>query len=157
MSNALQFMRVDARQDTFAPIFGRTKNDQGDFHATYSEGEVELTVAGANGENSKRVPLDQVAYDNEQALYLIRRLPLAEGYAASFPIFSVQGGRRGRMPDQCRRRGERCRSRGDLSMPEDGTVDLPGRSENLAASALVFQRREPLPGSLRRGKRGPWS
>jgi len=33
-----------------------------------------------------------IAYDNEQALYLIRRMPLAENYEGSFPIFSVQGG-----------------------------------------------------------------
>ncbi|MFH0909500.1 MAG: DUF3108 domain-containing protein [bacterium] len=91
-NNTIQFTRVVAAQDTFAPISGLTGNQLGRFHADYSEEKVDLETESAGRKTTRQIPLDHVAYDNEQALYLIRRLPLAEGYRASFPIFPVTGG-----------------------------------------------------------------
>ena len=93
LNNFTQSTRVVAERDTFAPITGYTKNNlMGEFDAQYSKGLVRLKIKGKQGGQTKEVPLDQVAYDNEQALFLIRRLPLAENYKTSFPIFPVQGG-----------------------------------------------------------------
>lgn len=88
-----QSTKVVAERDTFAPITGYTKNNlMGEFDARYSRGLVQVKIKGKQGEQTKEFPLDQTAYDNEQALFLIRRLPLAENYKTSFPIFPVQGG-----------------------------------------------------------------
>jgi hypothetical protein len=91
-NNSQEYTRVDAEKDSFAPIFGRTVNELGDFHAEYLPTMVKLKVKSTGPETTRDIPLDRVAYDNEEALYLIRRLPLAEGYQTRFPIFPVQGG-----------------------------------------------------------------
>ncbi len=87
-----QFTSVDAERTSFAPITGRTKNSLGDFRAVYGPNSVELTTSAKGKETTRQISINRLAYDNEQALYLIRRLPLAEGYRASFPIFPVTGG-----------------------------------------------------------------
>lgn len=94
--NMLQYTDVVADQDSFAPVTGRTRNlESGDFQAEYASDRVKLAVSGAAREHSVRdIEVDGVCFDNEQVLYLIRRLPLAEGYSATFPIFTVQGGSR---------------------------------------------------------------
>jgi len=91
-NNSEQFTRVIARKDSFAPVTGLTKNQLGRFDATYGDKAVELRSEAGGGKASQTIPVDRVVYDNEEALYLIRRLPLAEGYRASFPIFPVTGG-----------------------------------------------------------------
>ncbi len=91
LSQTTQYTRVDADRDTFAPITGRTKNQLGDFNATYATDTVALT-SELNGKKSTRtIKLDGVAYDNEQVLFLLRCLPLREGYWTAFNIFPVQG------------------------------------------------------------------
>ena len=92
MVNHEQFTHVDAERDGFAPITGRTKNSMGDFRAEYDALKVKLTTETGGEKTTRDFTLDQVAYDNEQALFLIRRMPLAVGYHGSFPIFPVQGG-----------------------------------------------------------------
>jgi len=93
LSSFTQSTRVVAERDTFAPITGYTKNNlMGEFDAQYSKGLVRLKIKGKQGEQTKEIPLDQVAYDNEQVLFLIRRLPLAENYKTSFPVFPISGG-----------------------------------------------------------------
>jgi hypothetical protein len=85
--------RVVAHRDTFIPITGYTKNSEtGEFRADYSEKAVRLAVNDDASSQTKRIALDRTAYDNEQALFLIRRLPLRENYKASFTIFPVQSG-----------------------------------------------------------------
>jgi len=86
-----QYTFVEADANSFAPTYGQTTNWMGDFKAEYGKGNVKLTVDTPNNKSMRDVPVDGVAYDNEQALYLIRRMPLAEGYEGSFPIFTVQG------------------------------------------------------------------
>ena len=93
MSNMLQFTRVDAERDTFAPISALTRSTlTGEFRAEYSPTAVKWSVQTANKKESKTVELGRVFYDNEQAIQLIRRLPLKQGYKARFPIFPVQSG-----------------------------------------------------------------
>ncbi len=92
INNMQQFTRVEAERDSFTPITGRTKNQLGDFKAKYRPDKVELTFAAGDKETVREIEIEDVVYDNEQAIYLIRRLPLKEGYQAKFPIFSVQGG-----------------------------------------------------------------
>ncbi len=93
MLDMLQFTRVDTERDSFAPIAGRTYNSEmGDFRAEYGTNKVKLTAGTKNGQTWRDIDLEQTAYDNEQALYVIRRMPLAEGYRSTFPIFPVMGG-----------------------------------------------------------------
>ncbi|HET6428590.1 MAG TPA: tetratricopeptide repeat protein [Phycisphaerae bacterium] len=102
MTEMRQFTRVDADLVTFAPTFGWTKNTLalGDFQAEYAPGEVTLKIDRKGKTSTQQIKVDGVVYDNEQAVQLIRRLPLRapgelgieEGYSASFPIFPVQGG-----------------------------------------------------------------
>ena len=87
-----QYTFVEAEVESFAPIYGQTTNWMGDFVAEYNNGNVKLPVGAEGKESTRDVSVDGIAYDNEQALYLIRRMPLAEDYEDLFPIFSVQGG-----------------------------------------------------------------
>jgi hypothetical protein len=93
-----QYTRVDAQRDDFAPITGRTKNQMGDFRANYASDKVALAVKAKGKESTRELTVSSSVYDNEEALYLIRRLPLAEGYCASFTICPVQSG----APCECR-------------------------------------------------------
>ncbi|MGA2916846.1 MAG: DUF3108 domain-containing protein [Sedimentisphaerales bacterium] len=87
-----QYTYVEADANSFAPIYGQTTNWTGNFAAEYSESNVKLTTDIQDNKNTRDIPIAGVAYDNEQAIYLIRRMPLAEGYEGSFPIFTIQGG-----------------------------------------------------------------
>ena len=87
-----QYARVDAVLDDFTPLFGRTKNQMGDFEAEYGPDKVELTVTAAGKQTTREIRLDSAVYDNEQVLYLIRRMPLQEEYSTQFSIFPVQSG-----------------------------------------------------------------
>jgi len=90
MAKTEQYTCVDAERASFAPITGRTKSQLGDFRGTYSPGKVQWQKTSAGKTSSKQVKLDGVAYDNEQAIFLIRRMPLAEDYRGSFMIFATQ-------------------------------------------------------------------
>ena len=85
-----QYTFVEAEAESFIPTYGQTTNWMGDFVAEYNEENVKLTVYTEGKESTRDVPVQGIAYDNEQALYLIRRMPLAENYEGSFPIFTVQ-------------------------------------------------------------------
>ncbi|MHC4717912.1 MAG: DUF3108 domain-containing protein, partial [Planctomycetota bacterium] len=90
--NLRQFTRVDADLVGFAPSFGWTKGLLGDFRADYRPGKVTLKIDRNGKTSTRQIDVKEVVYDNEQALQLIRRLPLKVGYEASFPIFPLQGG-----------------------------------------------------------------
>jgi len=90
--NMRQYTDVQARLPDFAPIFGRTKNQSGDYLAIYGDREIRLEVTRGTETTVRSVPTNTTVFDNEQALFLIRRMPLKEGYEASFPIFSPQSG-----------------------------------------------------------------
>ena len=92
MNDWRQYTRVDADAMTFAPMTGRTKNTMGDFRAAYQPGKVALEVTHDGKPTTLDIPVEGTVYDNEQVIYLLRRLPLKEGYTARFPIFPVMGG-----------------------------------------------------------------
>jgi len=93
LGTMLQDTLVAAEQDTFAPVTGRTCNSEmGDYRAVYEADKVALTTRGKGKETTRTIDVNGPIFDNEQALYLLRRLPLAEGYKASFAIFTVMGG-----------------------------------------------------------------
>lgn len=87
-----QYTFVQANAESFAPVYGQTINWSGDFAAEYGKDIARLSINTQSNQTTRDIPLDMVAYDNEQAIYLIRRMPLAEGYEGSFPIFTVQSG-----------------------------------------------------------------
>lgn len=58
----------------------------GELEAEYEPNLVKSKAKGKDG--VREFKLERVLYDNEQAMHLMRRLPLAEGYEASLPIFS---------------------------------------------------------------------
>ena len=92
-NNMRHHTRVDADAKSFAPLFGRTNNSlMGDFSAAYSPGKAERAMGGRP---QPPVTVDEPVFDNEQVLFLIRRLPLATGYRASIPIFPVLTGATG--------------------------------------------------------------
>jgi hypothetical protein len=92
VNDSRQFTRVEADAATFAPTAGRTINDMGDFVAAYEHDKVTLSTTINGKTTTKNMPVTGQVYDNEEALMLIRRLPLAEGYGTTFQIFTVQGG-----------------------------------------------------------------
>ena len=93
MSGMRQFTSVSAKRESFLPISAVTKNDQtGDFYGEYTQKGVTWRIDTPNKKDTRKVELEGVAYDNEQVLHMIRRMPLKEGYATSFPIFPLLSG-----------------------------------------------------------------
>ena len=85
------FSRVEADAESFKPLHSRWKNTfLGDVDATYSVGYAELKTRGK--EEVKRVELEGVVYDNEEAVQLFRRLPLAPGYKTNVRLLAGLGG-----------------------------------------------------------------
>ena len=87
-----QYTLVEADDKTFAPSLGQTINALDDFKAEYQQDKATLHVDSQGKKMTRDIPLQTTAYDNEQAVHLIRRLPLAQNYECSFPIFAVQSG-----------------------------------------------------------------
>lgn len=90
ISNTQQYTLVRAEAESFTPSFGLTKNQMGEFSAVYGDNKVDLTTTKGGSEKTQSFTPEQMVYDNEQALYLIRRMPLTEDYSGSFYIFPVQ-------------------------------------------------------------------
>jgi uncharacterized protein len=87
-SNAL--LRAFADRDAFRPSSSIIKHSQlGDIQVDYEPGQVKIKSMGKD--SVRKVELEGVVYDNEQAMYLIRRLPLSVGYKSSFQVFSPLG------------------------------------------------------------------
>jgi hypothetical protein len=80
--------RVDVDFETFRPIHGWWDVAViGSFDATYAPDEVTINSKVQGKSSVRKIPLDKVVYDNEQAVHLFRRLPLAVGYKTTVPIF----------------------------------------------------------------------
>jgi tetratricopeptide (TPR) repeat protein len=93
ISNMEQFTRVDAEKENFLPVFGRTNQNQlGDYKTVYAKDKVNR--ARISEKDGKKVAysfgVDKVVYDNEQALYLIRRMPLKLNYTQTFQILPIE-------------------------------------------------------------------
>ncbi len=86
-----QVSRVEVEADSFKPIHCLWKHSlMGDADTVYLPGHAELKVAGKD--EVMKIDLQGVVYDNEEAVQLMRRLPLAENYKTSVPIFTGLGG-----------------------------------------------------------------
>jgi hypothetical protein len=82
--------RVEADAETLRPIKSHWKSSQlGEAWATYRPNEVEIRRAGGS---PATIPIDSPVYDNEEAVYLMRRLPLQVGYKTTLPILTTLGG-----------------------------------------------------------------
>jgi tetratricopeptide (TPR) repeat protein len=86
-----QLSRVAVEADSFKPIQCRWKHTLlGDSYTVYSPGKAEVTLKGKD--DKKILELEGAIYDNEQALALMRRLPLATNYTTALRIFAGLGG-----------------------------------------------------------------
>jgi hypothetical protein len=86
-----QWSRVEVEADSFKPIHSRWKHTLiGDADTTYTPGHAEVKMKGKD--EIKKVELTGVFYDNEEAIQLMRRLPLATNYNTTARIFVSLGG-----------------------------------------------------------------
>lgn len=86
-----QASRVEAEAESLRPIHAWWKiSVMGEVEVNYYPGHAELKAPGA--QQPKKVELDSVVYDNEQAAQLIRRLPLTLNYQTTLQIFSGLAG-----------------------------------------------------------------
>ncbi len=83
-------LRAFADRDTFRPSSSSIKHPQvGEIQVDYEPGQVKIKSAGRD--SVRKVELEGPVYDNEEAVYLSRRLPLSVGYKASLQLFSPLG------------------------------------------------------------------
>ncbi len=86
-----QWSRTEIDADSFKPIHSVWKHTMmGEMESTYKVGGVDLAVKGKEG--TKYVELAGAVYENEQAIQLMRRLPLATGYNTTMTVFAGMGG-----------------------------------------------------------------
>ena len=82
---------VDADPVTFRPVSSRWKHSLlGEATGSYQAGQVEIRWTGKT--QSTTVQVDHTVYDNEEAVHLMRRLPLQVGYKTTMPIFVTLSG-----------------------------------------------------------------
>jgi hypothetical protein len=84
-SQSLSHVEVDV--ETFRPLHSRWKHNLfGEADAQYTPGDAEVLVKGKD--KPKKIALGGVVYDNEEAIQLLRRLPLATGYKTTLRFLS---------------------------------------------------------------------
>jgi tetratricopeptide (TPR) repeat protein len=84
--------RVEVEADSMKPLHSRWKHPViADADTVYSSGHATLKLASKD--SAKTIDLAGVVYDNEEAIQLFRRLPLAAGYKTTLNILaSLSGG-----------------------------------------------------------------
>ena len=92
MQDYRQYTRVDADVPTLAPIDSLTRNTLGDFATTYSRAKAAIAVRRQGKQTTQEVDVPKTVFDNEEVLFMLRCLPLKEGYRAAFPILSTVSG-----------------------------------------------------------------
>ena len=81
-------VNVDA--ETFRPLTSYWKHSLlGEVNATYKPDELEIRRVGKS--RPDMVALDGTVYDNEEAMHLMRRLPLQVGYKTTLPVLPTLG------------------------------------------------------------------
>jgi tetratricopeptide (TPR) repeat protein len=86
-----QGSRSEVEADSFKPLHCRWKHSLiGEADTTYFPGYAEVKLKGKD--EVKKVELEGVIYDNEEAAELIRRLPLATNYSTTLRILTGLGG-----------------------------------------------------------------
>lgn len=90
-ANMNQYTAVEAEHDSFAPLRGMTINNAGEFISVYEPGRVTLTTVNKGNEKTQVIETPGLVFDNEQAMYLIRRLPFGGDRSLfNFEIFPPQ-------------------------------------------------------------------
>jgi hypothetical protein len=87
-----QVSQVDADWNTFRPIDSVFRHSLlGDYSEKWGPAEVAVTSSGPKGKSTRKVEISKVVYDNEEAMHVVRRLPLAPAYKTALPVFSPMG------------------------------------------------------------------
>jgi hypothetical protein len=82
---------VDVDAETFQPLSSYWRHTLlGTVSATFKPGEVELRREGTDEPTTVRP--GKVAFDNEEVMHMMRRLPLRTGYKVSLPVITTLGG-----------------------------------------------------------------
>src|SRR5258706_7504215 len=85
------FSRVEVDAESFKPIHSRWKHTLiGDADTIYAPGHAEVKMKGK--EEGKTIDWNGVIYDNEEAIQMMRCLPLASTYSTSLSFLSSLGG-----------------------------------------------------------------
>ena len=85
---------VDADWNTFRPITSfYNMSTLGKFSIEFTPTQLIVTTERENGPSTQKVDVSGVIWDNEQAMDVIRRLPLAVGYKTTLPILGIGGGK----------------------------------------------------------------
>ncbi len=83
---------VDADAKNFRPLFSSFQHTlMGTVDGVYEPGKVTVTKPGTE-DPARSDSLEKEYYDNEQGVFVFRRLPLAEGYQVTVPIYATFGG-----------------------------------------------------------------
>ncbi len=86
-----QLSRVEVEADSFRPLHSRWKHTMlGDADAVYTPTSATIKLVGKDEPTT--VELSGLAYDNEECMQLIRRLPLATNYSTNVRILTSLGG-----------------------------------------------------------------
>jgi hypothetical protein len=82
---------VDVDAETFQPLTSYWRHTLlGTVSATFKPGEVEMRREGTDEPTTVRP--GKVAFDNEEVMHMMRRLPLQTGYKTSLPVITTLGG-----------------------------------------------------------------
>ena len=88
-----QSSRAQVLADSFKPLNSVWKHTLiGEADTTYIPGYAQGTLKGKDKPKDYKVALTGTVYDNEEAVELFRRLPLATNYSSTIHIFSGLGG-----------------------------------------------------------------
>jgi len=130
----IMLSRVDVRKDTFAPVASSVNSTlMGRFESSFTPAEIRWQALRPKGDAPKnQLAVTEVAYDNEQVIQLIRRLPLAPGYAGTFPLYSPFEGK----VMTCRIRGT---GREKITVPA-GEFDC----HKIAIEVMLLDKDEPF-------------
>jgi hypothetical protein len=87
---------VDADWDTFRPIKSFfNMSPMGKFSVEFKPTQLVVTSEGSTGKSTRTIDETELVYDNEQAMDVIRRLPLAVGCKLTLPILGIGGNKIG--------------------------------------------------------------
>jgi Protein of unknown function (DUF3108)/Tetratricopeptide repeat len=82
---------VDAEAESFRPLVSSWKHSLlGEVSAVFQPGEIQVQRSGAA--EPLVIHSDEPVFDNEEAMHLMRRLPLQPGYKTKIPVITTLGG-----------------------------------------------------------------
>jgi hypothetical protein len=90
--NQSQLKRVDVLKKDFRPFSGLAKGAWGKIKVTYGKDHIQMDIDSQDTKDKKEIPNSQIVYDNEQVIYLFRRLPIQENYSSIISLFNPQTG-----------------------------------------------------------------